>query len=97
MVELKILNPQATTAITPVSFASRLSDLSGRTIGLFWNMKAGGDVALEQTARLLADRFPKSEFRYYAGSVGAIMRHATPEDIERMARECDAVVGTTGD
>ncbi len=97
MVELKILNPQATTAITPVSLASRLSDLSGRTIGLYWNMKAGGDVALEQTARLLGERFPRTEFRYYTGSVGAIMRHATSEDTERMASECDAVVGTTGD
>lgn len=97
MVELKILNPQATTAITPVSLASRLPDLSGRTVGLYWNMKAGGDVALEQTARLLGERFPKAEFRHYTGSVGAIMRHATPEDTERMARECDAVVGTTGD
>ncbi len=97
MVELKILNPQATTAITPVSLASRISDLSGRTIGLYWNMKAGGDVALEHTARLLGERFPRAEFRYYAGSVGAIMRHATAEDTERMARECDVVVGTTGD
>ncbi len=97
MVELKILNPQATTAITPVSLASRLNDLSGRTIGLYWNMKAGGDVALEQTARLLGERFPRTEFRHYTGSVGAIMRHATAEDTERMASECDAVVGTTGD
>lgn len=97
MVELRILNPQATTAVTPVSIASRLPDISGHTIGLYWNMKAGGDVALEQTARLLGERFPRAKFRYYTGSVGAIMRHATAEDTERMVRECDAVVGTTGD
>lgn len=70
MVELKILNPQATTAINPVGLASRLSDLSRRTIGLYWNMKAGGDVALEHTARLLGERFPKAEFRYYAVPLG---------------------------
>ena len=97
MVELKILNPQASTAITPVGLAPRVSNLSGRTIGLYWNAKSGGDVALEQTAHLLGERFPKAQFRYYAGSVGAIMRHATPEDTELMAQECDAVVGTTGD
>ena len=97
MAELKILNPQATTAITPVGLASRVSDLSGRTIGLYWNMKAGGDVALEQTARFLGEHFPKAEFKYYVGSVGATIRHATAEDAQRMASECDAVVGTTGD
>ena len=97
MAELKILNPQAKTSITPVGLASRISDLSGHTIGLYWNMKAGGDVALEQTARSLGELFPKAEFKYYVGSVGATMRHATAEDAERMASECDAVVGTTGD
>lgn len=97
MVELKIINPQANTAITPVGLASRVSGLSGHTVGLYWNMKAGGDVALERTAQILGERFPGTEFRHYAGSVGATMRHATAEDTERMARECDAVVGTTGD
>ena len=97
MVELKIINPQAKTAVTPVGLASRVSGLSGHTVGLYWNMKAGGDVALEQTARILGERFPGIEFRHYTGSVGAMMRHATSEDAERMARECDAVVGTTGD
>ncbi len=97
MVKLQILNPQASTAITPASLATRVSGLSGKTIGLYWNMKAGGDVALEQTAHFLGQRFPNAEFRYYTGSVGATMRHATAEDAERVARECDAVVGTTAD
>ena len=97
MVKLQILNPQASTAVAAVGLASRLSDLSGKTIGLYWNMKAGGDLALEQTAHFLGQRFPGTEFKYYVGSVGAYMRHATVEDAERVARECDAVVGTTGD
>ncbi len=97
MVKLQILNPQASTAVTPASLASRVYDLSGKTIGLYWNMKAGGDVALEQTERILGQRFPDAKFNSYVGSVGASMRHATAEDAERVARECDAVVGTTAD
>lgn len=97
MARLQILNPQAITAVTPVSLAPRVSDLSAKTIGLYWNMKAGGDVALERTAHLLGERFPTATFKYYVGSVGATMRHATQEDAERVAKECNAVVGTTGD
>ncbi len=97
MVKLQIVNPQASTVIEAISPANRLSNLTGKTVGLYWNIKAGGDVALERTAELLAQRFPEVEFKQYIGSVGATMRHATAEDADRMARECDAVVGTTAD
>lgn len=97
MARLEVLSPVAETVRYRVEPAPRRPDLSGRTVGLYWNMKAGGDVALEEVARLLAERFPGLRFRRYTGSVGALMRHATPRDAERMARECDAVIGTTGD
>ncbi|MFQ6029407.1 MAG: hypothetical protein ACE5Q6_18170 [Dehalococcoidia bacterium] len=97
MAKLQVLNPQAATAIPSEALATRVSDLAGKTIGLYWNMKAGGDVALEETAHLLGEGFPGTKFRSFVGSVGATMRHATAEDAERVARECDAVVGTTGD
>ena len=97
MATLHIVNPQASTLITPVSLADRVGDLSGKTVGLYWNLKAGGNVALEHTAYLLGQRFPGAEFKYYHGSVGASMRHATAEDAEQVARECDSVVGTTSD
>ncbi len=97
MVKLQVLNPQASTVTATVDPTGRHDDLSGKTIGLYWNMKAGGDVALEQTERLLGERYPGVEFKYYVGSVGAMLRHVTAEDAERVARECDAVVGTTSD
>ncbi len=60
-------------------------------------MKAGGDVALERTAKLLAASFSDTEFKHFVGSVGAMLRHATAEDADKVAREYDAVIGTTSD
>ncbi len=97
MAKLQIINPQASTVIESVKPAQRVAALQGKTIGLYWNMKAGGDVGLEQTAELLRKRLPGTEFRNYVGSVGAMLRHATAEDADRVARETDAVVGTTSD
>ena len=53
--------------------------------------------ARQLTEQLLRARFPDTTFRRYTGSVGFIMRHATPEDADRIAAEVDAVVGTTAD
>ena len=97
MARLEILNPIARVVEHSVDPAARLRDLKGKTIGLYWNMKAGGDAALDRTEARLKERFPETKFRRYTGSVGFIMRHATPEDANRMAREVDAVVGTTAD
>jgi hypothetical protein len=47
--------------------------------------------------RMLGERFPRTAFRRYRGSVGFLMRHATAEDADRIASEVDAVVGTTAD
>jgi hypothetical protein len=97
MPDLVICNPVAETVEFSVKPALRLDNLAGARIGLYWNMKAGGDAALDQTERMLGARFPDARFRRYTGSVGFLMRHATAEDADRMAAEVDAVVGTTAD
>jgi len=97
MAELSILNPVAETVQFSVKPAPRDRDLTGARIGLYWNMKAGGDAALDEMERRLGERFPGARFKRYIGSVGFLMRHATAEDADRMAAECDAVVGTTAD
>ncbi|MFQ5875818.1 MAG: hypothetical protein ACE5JL_18735 [Dehalococcoidia bacterium] len=97
MAKLRVVNPQANTIISPVSMAPRVADLAGKTIGLYWNMKAGGDLALEHTANLLGQRFPGTNFKHYVGTVGAMLCHVTGDDADRIAAECDAVVGTTSD
>ncbi len=97
MARLDILNPVAKTVEHSVKPAARSRDLRSATIGLYWNMKAGGDAALDRTEQLLAARFPGATFKRYTGSVGWLMRHATAEDADRMASEVSAVVGTTAD
>jgi hypothetical protein len=97
MAKLEILNPQASSVIEAVKPAPRLAELTGKHIGLWWNMKAGGDVALDTTAQILAQHFSGTQFTHYVGSVGAMLRHATAEDATKISQECDAVVGTTSD
>ena len=97
MTTLEVLNPVARTVERSVKPAQRLQSLDGATIGLYWNMKAGGDAALDRTEQLLRARFPGARVRRYIGSVGFIMRHCTAEDADRIASEVHAVVGTTND
>jgi hypothetical protein len=97
MARLEIANPVAAVVEHSVKPAPRPRDLNGATVGLYWNMKAGGDHALDRTEQLLKAKFPGVTFRRYTGSVGFIMRHATAEDADRVASEVHAVVGTTAD
>jgi hypothetical protein len=97
MALLDIVNPVAVRVEQSVKPAARQRDLSSATVGLYWNMKAGGDAALDRTEQRLGERFPGIRFRRYTGSVGFIMRHATADDADRMASEVQAVVGTTAD
>jgi hypothetical protein len=97
MASLEVLNPVAEIVERSVQPAGRLPDLGGTTIGLYWNMKAGGDAALDRTEALLRARYPGVRVRRYTGSVGWLMRHVTAEDADRIAGEVQAVVGTTND
>jgi hypothetical protein len=97
MAQLEVLNPVAQPVRHSVAPAPRRADLRGATIGLYWNMKAGGSDALDRTEALLRERFPATTFKRYHGSVGFLMRHCTAEDADRIAREVEAVVGTTAD
>jgi hypothetical protein len=77
--------------------APRLDALRGKTLGLFWNGKAHGGLALQRLREKLGTRFPDLAFRDYYGVHGNTVRRATPELLDRMASECDAVVGTSAD
>jgi len=94
---LKVFNPVAKSVKTHLEPAPRPSDLNGKRIGLYWNLKAGGDVALKRTMELLSEPFPGARFGFYQGEVGFMMRHLTPKGAERIAREVDVVIGTTSD
>lgn len=97
MATLKVFNPVARPLAQRMDRASRVRGLSGKRIGLYWNMKIGGDVALQRVEELLRERYPDAGFASYQGNVGFAMRHVTGSEVDRIARECDVMIGTTGD
>jgi hypothetical protein len=97
LARLEVLNPVALAEEKSIPPAARVGDMAGKRVGLYWNMKSGGDLALDRIETLLKERFRGIAANRYIGSVGFMMRHLTPGDAERIARECDVVVGTTND
>lgn len=91
--ELKALAPVARTFGSTASvLASRPTTLDGLRIGLLWNGKPNGDVALRETARVITDEFPTAETILYEGRI-ACERSL----LESIADECDVVIACTAD
>ena len=97
MAKVTVFNPVARSVEMHVAAAARVQDLNGKRVGLYWNVKAGGDVALQRVEQALRRRYPDARFAYHQGDVGAAMRHSTKAAADRVARDSDVVVGTTSD
>ncbi len=91
MVKLEILSPIAQVRITKSRLAPRLGRLDGKRGGLYWNGKAGGDVALAHMRQILEKRADIAEF--------GLIRSALPGPKEKVeeAKTYDAVIGAAGD
>jgi hypothetical protein len=77
---------------TASGLAVRPADLTGQTIGLLWNGKPMGDVALRAIGAQLEAQFPDVETRFYSGSI--------PCDrslLDKVVAECSVVVACTAD
>jgi len=94
---LQVLNPVAQKVEKKGALAPRLPKLEGKHIGLYWNLKSGGDVALKRAGELLKAKYAGLETKMYIGSVGSTHRMATKDDVKRMVTECAAVIGSTSD
>jgi hypothetical protein len=97
MVQLEVANPVAEAAIKSIEPAARPTDLDGKRIGLYWNFKPGGNVALDRVQSRLADLLPNASFQRYQGTVGGTVKHLTPTAADQIAANSDVLVGTTGD
>jgi len=95
--ELVILNPVAEKRIEKFDVARRRPSLEGKTVGLYWNGKPGGEVLLEHSAELLRQKYGGIEFKNFLGQAGSMMRHLTPKQADQIANECEAVIGATSD
>jgi hypothetical protein len=93
---VKILDPTVPAdAATDTAVAERVPDLAGKVLGLLQNGKVNGDALLDLVRAELAARY---------GLRGVVVvrkpsasRVAEPAVLDRLARECDAVVTAIGD
>lgn len=90
---LRTFSPVAAKAPLHVQPAERPASLDEKTVGLIWNGKPGGEVALEVVAEFLRKRFPRAKFF----KSGWNSFPFTGRQTEEIVATCDVVVGTTGD
>lgn len=74
------------------SIAPRPTSLSQKVIGLLWNGKALGDVALQTVGAGLQERYEGLTVKLYSGAMPC-----EPKLLQQVADECDAVVACTAD
>jgi hypothetical protein len=88
-----VLNPTADTYGTDVAGLSpRPRSLDGQTVGLLWNGKPNGDVALRAIGAALESQFEGLGTRFYSGSIPCDRKI-----LEQAAAECTVVIGCTAD
>lgn len=93
MEKMKIFNPVAEKVRLSFKTAARARNLQNRTLGLVWNGKGGGDIALKR----IADNFRKELGYDFNVKEFKDDFPFSPYTIEKVATTCHAVVGSTGD
>ena len=93
---LKILDPTvAADHATNVVVAQRIGDLDGKVLGLLHNGKVNGDRLLDLVRAQLAARYGLRDVVVMRKPSAS--RVADEAVLDRLARECDAVVTAIGD
>jgi Fe-S cluster biogenesis protein NfuA len=90
---LDVLNPTADGYGGDVAgLAPRPPSLAGQTVGLLWNGKPNGDIALRAIGAELESQFEGLRTTFYSGSIPCDRKL-----LEQVAAECSAVVACTAD
>jgi hypothetical protein len=90
---LRVMNPLGEITPPPVSAPStRISDLAGKKVAIYWNGKAGGDNFWNNIEALLKEKLPNA----------SVLRYHGPFDLgdaqaARIAEEADAFFYGVGD
>ena len=94
MYTLEVLNPDAVMQgqIETYGAAPREPTLAGKKVGLIWNAKRGGDVALDRVGEQIRERYPDIEVTRYNGNFPC-----APDLLDKALEECDVFVGSSGD
>ncbi len=93
---LKILDPTVSAdEATDVAVAKRVADLDGKVLGLLHNGKVNGDRLLDLVREQLAAQYGlRNVVVVRKASASRVAEDAV---LDRLARECDAVVTAIGD
>ena len=92
-VAFEVLNPRGKIEAVPVSPPPpRITDLNGKTIGLYSNSKPGMDNLYTVFEELLKQKYPTVKVKTMTGAF--LIRD---EDADAMAKEVDAFVYGVGD
>ena len=92
-VTLEVLNPRGEIAPLPIAAPSaRLATLAGKTVGIYWNDKAGGNFFWDVVEAELKAKAPTTRIVRYEGPFD-------PGDAKAasMAKEADAFLYGVGD
>lgn len=90
---LEVMNPRGEIPAPPFNAPSkRVSDLTGKKIGLYWIGKAGGDNFWDGVEELLNERYPNVQTVRYMGPFDLGDARAA-----KLAREVDTMFYGVGD
>jgi dipeptidase len=92
---LRVVNPIAILSFKPLSPAKRLKELKNKKIGLYWNLKARGNIALDRVKELLSERFEGMTFEWFQHPASEEAPIEWFENIKKSG--VDGVVASTGD
>ena len=91
MESLSVRNPVAKHALKASPLAPRVQSLEGQTLGLWWNAKEGGNIALERIGDAIVRKYGVTLHKVYSP-------YPAPKRlIEDMAKNATVVISSTGD
>jgi hypothetical protein len=96
----ELVNPEGAARPTLLSPAPRPTTLEGKTVGLAWNGKPGGDVALDEIAARLGEQVPGVRFvRYWQTLPASVSERELSLAVIQSMAACapDVVVVSQGD
>jgi hypothetical protein len=96
---IEVLNPRGIPGVVKATgrIAQRPGTLDGKTVGLFWSGKPGGDALLSRVGELLQWRFSGVKLvKYFPGKTD-VSSAAHPTTIKKVAEQCQIVVNGTLD
>ncbi len=99
----ELVNPAGVIKITPIKIPPRINTLEGKTIGLKWNMKPGGNIFLDRVAELLKEKVPSAKIiKFYEVEPTTVPQSANMDVADQKARiiakyKPDIVIGSQCD